>query len=167
MEIVNDLFGHGPDLNSLQMSVRAIIVFFIALLLIRFTGMRIFGIKSAFDTCIIIMLGSVLSRAIVGVSPFIPTIIASVVLMLIHKIIASISVSNQFVSHLVKVKPLSLYKNGVLDQKNLEKCSLSFGDVMEEIRLAINQNNLDNIEEIFMERTGKISVIEKSKSIKK
>jgi uncharacterized membrane protein YcaP (DUF421 family) len=167
MEIVNDLFGHGPDLNSLQMSVRAIIVFFIALLLIRFTGMRIFGIKSAFDTCIIIMLGSVLSRAIVGVSPFIPTIIASVVLMLIHKIIASISVSNQFVSHLVKGKPLSLYKNGVLDQENLEKCSLSFGDVMEEIRLAINQNNLDNIEEIFMERTGKISVIEKSKSIKK
>jgi uncharacterized membrane protein YcaP (DUF421 family) len=167
MEIVNDLFGHGPDLNSLQMSVRAIIVFFIALLLIRFTGMRIFGIKSAFDTCIIIMLGSVLSRAIVGVSPFIPTIIASVVLMLIHKIIASISVSNQFVSHLVKGKPLSLYKNGVLDQKNLKKCSLSFGDVMEEIRLAINQNNLDNIEEIFMERTGKISVIEKSKSIKK
>jgi uncharacterized membrane protein YcaP (DUF421 family) len=129
--------------------------------------MRIFGIKSAFDTCIIIMLGSVLSRAIVGVSPFIPTIIASVVLMLIHKIIASISVSNQFVSHLVKGKPLSLYKNGVLDQENLEKCSLSFGDVMEEIRLAINQNNLDNIEEIFMERTGKISVIEKSKSIKK
>ena len=167
MEIINDLFGHGPDLNSLQMSVRAIVVFFIALLLIRFTGMRIFGIKSAFDTCIIIMLGSVLSRAIVGVSPFIPTVIASVVLMLIHKIIAGISVSNQLVSHLVKGKPLSLYKNGVLDQKNIKKCALSFGDVMEEIRLAINQNNLDNIDEIFMERTGKISVIQKSNTIKK
>lgn len=31
---------------------------------------------------------------------------------------------------------------------------------MEEVRLKLNQNNLDNIEEIFMERSGKISVIE-------
>ena len=32
---------------------------------------------------------------------------------------------------------------------------------MEEIRLDLNQDTLENIQEIFMERTGKISVIEK------
>jgi len=128
--------------------------------------MRVFGIQSAFDTCIIIMLGAVLSRAVVGASPFIPTVIASTALVIIHKIIANISVSNQFISHLVKGKPLSLYKDGILNEKNLKKCSLSYGDVMEEIRLISNQNNMDNVDEIFMERTGKISVIEKSKSIK-
>lgn len=165
METVYDLFGHGTDLTSLQMSVRAFIIFFVALILIRFTGMRVFGIKSAFDTTIIIMLGAVLSRAVVGASPFIPTIIASAVLVVIHKIIAMISVSNRGISHLVKGKPLSLYKNGILNDKNLKRCSLSFGDMMEEVRLSFNQNNLDNIEEIFMERTGKISVIEKDKSI--
>jgi uncharacterized membrane protein YcaP (DUF421 family) len=166
METITDLFGHGSDLNSLQMSVRAIVLFFIALFLIRFTGMRVFGIQSAFDTCIIIMLGAVLSRAVVGASPFIPTVIASTALVITHKIIASISVSNQFISHLVKGKPLSLYKNGILNEKNLKKCSLSYGDVMEEIRLISNQNNMNNIDEIFMERTGKISVIEKSKPTK-
>jgi len=166
METITDLFGHGSDLNSLQMSIRAIVLFFIALFLIRFTGMRVFGIQSAFDTCIIIMLGAVLSRAVVGASPFIPTVIASTALVIIHKIIANISVSNQFISHLVKGKPLSLYKDGILNEKNLKKCSLSYGDVMEEIRLISNQNNMDNVDEIFMERTGKISVIEKSKSIK-
>ena len=166
METITDLFGHGSDLNSLQMSIRAIVLFFIALFLTRFTGMRVFGIQSAFDTCIIIMLGAVLSRAVVGASPFIPTVIASTALVIIHKIIANISVSNQFISHLVKGKPLSLYKDGILNEKNLKKCSLSYGDVMEEIRLISNQNNMNNIDEIFMERTGKISVIEKSKSIK-
>jgi len=44
--------------------------------------------------------------------------------------------------------------------KNLKRCLLSYGDIMEEVRLKLNQNNLDNIEEIFMERSGKISVIE-------
>jgi uncharacterized membrane protein YcaP (DUF421 family) len=167
METVNDLLGHGTHLTALQMSVRAFIIFLVALILIRFTGMRVFGIKSAFDTTIIIMLGAVLSRAVVGASPFVPTIIASAVLVIIHKIIAMISVSNRGLSHLVKGKPLSLYKDGILNDKNLKRCSLSFGDVMEEVRLSINQNNLDDIEEIFMERTGKISVIEKRKGIRK
>ena len=163
MDTINQLFGHGTDLNILQMSVRAIVIFFVALILIRFTGMRVFGIKSAFDTCIIIMLGAVLARAVVGASPFIPTIAASTALVIVHKIIATISVNNQFLSHLVKGKPLSLYKSGILNDKNLKKCSLSYGDVMEEVRLEINQNGMENIDEIFMERTGKISVIEKKK----
>jgi uncharacterized membrane protein YcaP (DUF421 family) len=163
MDILNDLWGHGTELSCLQMSLRAAASFFIALILIRFTGMRVFGIKSAFDTCIIIMLGAVLSRGVVGASPFIPTVCACAVLIIIHKIIAVISVSNRTISHLVKGKPLSLYKNGILNDKNLRKCTLSYGDVIEEVRISMNQNGLENIEEIFMERTGKISVIEKSK----
>jgi len=148
------------------MSVRGIVVFFIALTLIRFTGMRVFGIKSAFDTCIIIMLGSILSRAVTGASPFIPTIIASVIMMVVHKIIARLSVTNQTISHLVKGTHMSLYKDGILNEKNLRKCALSYGDIMEEVRLLLNQNTMEDIEEIFMERTGKISVIEKSRAVK-
>jgi len=165
MDIIDEFFGHGTDLNSLQMCVRATVIFFVTLVLIRFTGMRVFGIKTAFDTCIIIMLGAVLSRAVVGASPFIPTILASATLVIIHKIIARLSVSNQSISHIVKGKPLSIYKNGILNEKNLKRCSLSFGDVMEEVRLNLNDNSLENIEEIFMERTGEISVIEKKKTV--
>ena len=161
MQTIYELFGHGEHLNILQMSLRAIVIFFIALMLIRFTGMRVFGIETAFDTCIIIMLGAVLTRAIVGASPFIPTIVASIALVTVHKIIAYISVKNQTVSHLVKGIPYSLYKEGKLNDKNLRKCLLSFGDIMEEVRLKLNQNSLDNVDEIFMERTGKISVIQK------
>ncbi len=151
----------GDHLNVLQMSLRAVSIFFIALVLIRFTGMRVFGIETAFDSCIIIMLGAVLTRAVVGASPMIPTIAASIALVTVHKIIAFISVKNQTVSHLVKGIPYSLYKEGKLNDKNLRKCLLSFGDIMEEVRLKLNQNSLENIDEIFMERTGKISVIEK------
>jgi hypothetical protein len=40
--------------------------------------------------------------------------------------------------------------------------SASYGDIMEDVRLSLNENSLDNIEEIFMERSGKISVIKKT-----
>jgi uncharacterized membrane protein YcaP (DUF421 family) len=161
METINEIFGHGSDLNILQMTLRAIVIFFIALMIIRSTGMRMFGIKSAFDICVTIILGAVLARAIVGASPFLPTIVSSFVLVIIHRIIAAISVNNQLISHLVKGVPYSLYKDGKLNDKNLKKCLLSFGDIMEEVRINLNQNSLENIDEIYMERTGKITVIRK------
>ena len=81
------------------------------------------------------MLGSVLSRAVTGSSPFIPTVAASVVLIIIHRILAVLSVNNQTISHLVKGTPVSLYKNGKLNEGNLKKCALSKGDIMEEVTI--------------------------------
>ena len=161
MEVINYLFGEGKDINALQMGCRAFAMFFIALFLIRLSGMRTFGIKSAFDNCVIIMLGAVLSRAITGASAFFPTVTAAVVLVFIHKILAIISVENKTLSHLIKGSPVSVYKDGVLNSKNLRKCNISFGDIMEAVRIELNTNNLDDVEEIIMERTGKISIIKK------
>jgi uncharacterized membrane protein YcaP (DUF421 family) len=161
MEVINYLFGTGKDLTALQMGCRAFVLFFIALALMRISGMRAFGIKSAFDTCVIIMLGAVLSRAITGASAFFPTVVAAIVLVGVHKILAILSVNNQTLSHLIKGNPISLYKEGVLNSKNLRKSNLSFGDIMEEVRRELKANNLDEVEEIFMERNGKISIIKK------
>lgn len=166
MQTIHELFGQGSNLNILQMTLRAITIFLIALILIRYTGMRMFGIKSAFDICVTIIFGAVLARAIVGASPFIPTIVASVALVIVHKIIGVISVNNQFISHLVKGVPYSLYKDGKLNDKNLRKCLLSYGDIMEEVRLNLHQNSLENIDEIFMERSGKISLMKKKIAFK-
>jgi uncharacterized membrane protein YcaP (DUF421 family) len=162
MQTIHEIFGQGGDLNILQMTARSILIFFIALVLIRYTGMRLVGIKSAFDICVTFIFGAVLARAIVGASPFIATIVASAALMVVHKIIGALSVNNQMISHLVKGVPYSLYKDGKLNDKNLRKCLLSYGDIMEEVRLNLHQNNLDSIEEIFMERSGKISLIRKT-----
>lgn len=159
MEIIEHIFGEGPELFWYQMGARAVLIFFIALVLIRYTGMRVFGIQSALDICIMIMLGSVLSRSITGNAPLLPTIFAAIVLILIHRIIAGLSVNNPRISHLVKGIQYSLYKNGQFNQKNLRRCALSKGDVMEEVRLHLKEESLENVKEIFMERTGKISII--------
>jgi len=161
MDVINYLFGEGKDLTALQMGCRAFAMFFIALTLIRLSGMRTFGIKSAFDNCVIIMLGAVLSRSITGASAFWPTVTAAVVLVFVHKILAILSVNNKTLSHLIKGNPVSVYKDGVLNSKNLKKCNISFGDIMEVVRNELNTNNLNDVEEIIMERTGKISIIKK------
>lgn len=67
--MIEAILGSGEHLDPLQMATRALLLFFIALLLIRIGGLRIIGKKSGFDLAIVIMMGAVLARGIVGASP--------------------------------------------------------------------------------------------------
>ena len=163
-ELIYKLFGEGKDLNTLQMADRAFVMFFITLILIRISGMRAFGSKSAFDTIIAIMLGAILSRPVVGASAFFPTVVAGFVLAAIHRILALISVYSPAISHLVKGREKSLFKDGKLNKKNMRSCGLSMGDLMEGLRHNGNFDSLDDAKEIFMERNGHISVVKKKSS---
>src|SRR5689334_307328 len=88
MPNLSNLLGHGEDLTALQMSLRAVIVFFATLVLIRLGGVRIFGRRSSLDTIIMIVMGSVLARGIVGASPLVPVIAAATAMIAVHRLLA-------------------------------------------------------------------------------
>ena len=155
------LFGEGKDLNALQMGCRAFVLFFITLLLIRLAGMRAFSQKSAFDSIIVIMLGAVLSRPVVGASAFLPTLVAGAVLAGVHRLLAIICIYNDTLGHIIKGRAIILFKDGELEKRNMLMCSVSYKDIMEEVRLVLNESTMNNVKEVLMERSGKISVLKK------
>lgn len=158
---IKELFGSGEHLTTLQMVVRAFLMFFITLALIRFGGMRIFGKKTAFDNILVIMLGAILARGVVGASPFFSTVAAAAVMVVIHRILAWLAISHSWVGMIVKGYRRSLYKNGQYNHRNMEITAISKDDVMEGVRLQINSNTLDDVEEVYMEKNGMLSVVEK------
>src|SRR5579883_2380797 len=85
-------FGEGSNLDIHQMAARGVVVFVFTLLLIRVSGRRSFGLHKPFDTCIAVLLGAVLSRAVVGASPFFSTIAAAASLALMHRLLAMLAV---------------------------------------------------------------------------
>src|SRR5579862_9709819 len=89
-EILATLWGSGADLNAVQMSVRGVVVF--ALFLFRISGRRSLSQHSPFDACITVLLGAILSRCVVGASPFLPTIASGAALVLLHRAVAMLSV---------------------------------------------------------------------------
>jgi len=159
MNWIDTFFGHGTDLDMLQMSSRAILVFFISLILIRIAGVRTFGKRSAFDNVVVILLGSVLSRTVVGASPFIPTTAGCLVFVLVHWLLARLSFRHDWIGRLVKGEKDSLYADGKENEANMQRSNLSSKDLLEGIRLKINENSFNQVEEIFIERNGEISVI--------
>lgn len=159
MEYLINLFGTGENLASGQMALRAFAMFFVALILIRISGMRSFGSKSAFDNIIVIMLGAILSRAVVGASALGPTICAGISLCITHRVLAMLSARFHTLSDLLKGKDRVLYKDGELYRDNMMKADISKGDLEEGVRLAGNASSFEKIKEVRMERSGQISVV--------
>jgi uncharacterized membrane protein YcaP (DUF421 family) len=163
MDTIQFLFGEGEELNMLQMSMRAFVMFCIMLLLVRFTGRRAFAKKSSFDNIIVIMLGAVLARGVVGASPFWSTVAASVVMVIMHWIIAWLAVKNRIIERLIKGNYIRLYDNDKFVDNNLAKTGISKNDLHESLRLETKNDTLENIETAFLETNGRISFILKQK----
>lgn len=161
MEWIKTIFGEGSDLNSLQMSSRAVVTFFVALAQIRIAGIRTFGKRSAFDNVIMILLGSVLSRAVVGASPYIPTVVGCFVLVLVHWVLAWLSLYNDTIGRWVKGEKESLYADGKFNEKNMRRSRISMKDIEESLRIQTKQETFEEVKEIIIERSGNISVIKK------
>jgi len=161
MEILYRLFGEGKDLSALQMCDRALIVYFIALLFLRISGRRTFGKKTAFDNTITIILGAVLSRAVVGASEFVPTVVCSLVLVSLHRGLAWASIHNKALRRLMEGSSIPLYKDGTLDKENLSKSLICEDELIGDLRLKANIDSLEDAEKVYMEISGEVSVIKK------
>ena len=162
MDLILTLFGEGDELNALQMGLRAFTLYLIALLFIRTSGIRTLGKKSSFDFVVSILLGAVLSRAVVGASPYWPTVAAGLVIVILHRLLAWLCLYYPKLGIAIKGEERLLYRNGAFLEENMKKSFLTEGDLMESVRLQTNRNSLEVIEAIYLERSGKISVIEKS-----
>jgi uncharacterized membrane protein YcaP (DUF421 family) len=157
--MLETLFGTGEHLNPLHMAARALFMFLIALLLIRLGGLRIVGKKSGLDLVIVIMLGAVLARGIVGASPMLSTIAAAAVMISINRLLAWLAIKNKVLSQLLKGKALTLYQNGNINWDNMNRACLSESDLMTSLRLETNQQSLDEVEKAFLETNGRISFV--------
>jgi uncharacterized membrane protein YcaP (DUF421 family) len=161
MKVLYHIFGEGKDLSTLQMCDRAIVIYFIALLFLRISGRRTFGKKTAFDNTIAIILGAILSRAVVGASAFVPTVACSLVLVLIHRALAWVSIRNKNIKHILEGVSIPLYKNGKLNQENLNTALISEDELKGDLRLKANIGRFAEAEEIYMETNGEVSVVKK------
>ena len=162
MSLMLTIFGEGRDLNSLQMTARAVAVFFGALVLIRIAGRRSFGQRSPFDYVVAILLGATLSRVIVGASPAIPTVVASLAIVLIHRVLAWACVRAPKLEKLIVGAERQVFKDGVFDDKQMSAALITKTDVFETARQELHATSLEDVKAAILERNGQVSLIRKS-----
>ena len=165
-QFVGALLGLGvepKDLTSLQVSIRGVIVFIATLIMVRLSSKRSLAEKTAFDAVLIVIIASVLARAINGSAPFLPTLIVGFVLVILHRLLSLGAYFSHAFGILIKGKPVVLVENGKLQRKNMRLNHISEHDLEEDMRLDAATEDLSKIKVALIERSGDISFIKAEK----
>lgn len=157
------LFGLSLKAEQLgfgQMTARALIMYIVLLAIIRAGKKRFLGSATAFDVVLVIILGSIASRAITGNAPFFVSMVALAALVAMHWIISAVSRDWKSFSDVVKGHSTILIRDGRVDRKALKAAHMSQDDLDEDLR----SQGIDDVKEAAearLERSGKLSVIRK------
>ena len=150
----------AQELNAAQICARAAVVYIALIAYVRFGKKRFLGQATAFDAVLVIIIGSLASRAVSGTAPFFGSLAGTFVFILIHWVLSYFTESSPALSRLIKGSDTLLIKDGRIDKAALEDAHMSMDDLEEDLR----QQGVEDPKEVKrarLERSGKVSVIRK------
>ena len=162
--LFEELLGLGMEpkqLTFLQISIRGVLVFAVTLVMVRISSKRSLAEKTAFDATLLVIIASVLARAINGSAPFLPTLGTGFVLVLLHRFLALMAYYSHGFGILIKGKAAVLVENGGLQRRNMSINHISEHDLEEDMRLDAGTEDLSKIKVARLERSGDISFIKR------
>jgi uncharacterized membrane protein YcaP (DUF421 family) len=145
-----------------QISLRGAIVMIFTLIIVRLGDKRSLSKKSAFDAALLIILASVLARAINGSAAFFPTLGGGAIVVGLHRLMAFASCKSDGFRRLVKGQPSELVRNGQLIPRNMKRDHIAEEDIREDLRLD-GDEELAKVKVARLECSGDISFIKKEK----
>ncbi|RDC55957.1 DUF421 domain-containing protein [Pedobacter chinensis] len=161
MDNLMEIIGTGRELTELQMCIRAMIVFVVAYFLIRISGRRSFGQHGPMDNIIVILLGAILSRAVVGASPFLAVLAASILLVMLHRLLGWVVSKDSKLSEIIEGRKILLYEKDSFMEDNMARSLIGKEEVYRAMRQNLGTEDLAQVDKIFMEKNGQISIVKK------
>jgi uncharacterized membrane protein YcaP (DUF421 family) len=163
-DLFKSLLGPGADpkdLNTLQVSLRAVLVFAATIWIVRVGEKRFLAQRTAYDAVLAFILASMLSRAINGSAAIVPTLVAGFTLVLVHRVLSYWAARSHRFGCLIKGHDVALIENGAVREEALREHHISHHDLDEDLRLH-GVDSPENIKEARLERSGEISVIKRN-----
>lgn len=157
-EIDRLLMSGLPYHFLLEVIFRCVVMYIVALIVLKLAGRR--GIKqlSIFELVIILTLGSAAGDPLfyedVGL---IPTITVFVIILLLYKITTTLISKSTKIEHWLEGKPLYLIEEGEFSIHNFKKESLSIDEFFAELR-AKNITHLGQVKLAILETSGEVNV---------
>jgi uncharacterized membrane protein YcaP (DUF421 family) len=159
-DFVNAALGLDAEtLGVVQMALRALITYFVALAFVRIGDKRFLGKSTAFDVVIAIMFGSVMSRAITTAGEFGPVLAAGAVLVGLHFLVALITFRSDEVGSIVKGRERTLVRDGEIQWEEMATAHVTERDLRGALRAEGRVEDLGKVRLATLERSGDISVI--------
>ncbi|HSJ23602.1 MAG TPA: YetF domain-containing protein [Longimicrobiales bacterium] len=156
-----DILGSG-DPNWWQAVVRAMIVYAVALVLVRVGEKRALGKNTALDVVVAVMLGSVVSRGITSVGLAVG-LLGGAMLVFLHWLLSVVTFHSDRLGTLLKGSPRVLVKDGEIDWSAMKESHISRDDLLAALRSESQLDDVDSVRVARLERSGQISAIERDR----
>ena len=146
-------------LSAWQLVLRTIVIYIVALMIIRVGKRRFMGGYTTFDILLGFVVGSILSRAITGTISFLDMIVVVCVLVGIHWIIAVISYKSERFGNLIKNTSRKLVVDGELQEEEMRKSKIGKNDLLQALHEKAKVESIEDVKTAYLERDGNITVI--------
>lgn len=144
--------GVNEHISPLQITLRSVVMFLVTFVIIRFAGMRPFRKNTPFDMVIAFLIGGVLSRGVVGATPFFSTLASAVALIVLQKLFYKLSLHSKWFEKTMKGKRYLIYQNGKFLKENMQKADITTLEVYEDLRVEQQTESLEGIAEIYVKK---------------
>ena len=152
------VFGVTNHIEWWQEVPRAFVVFVFGLILLRLSGRRAFARWSALDIIVSIIVGSSLSRALTGSAPLGGTMLAMILVVFLHWLLARMAARSQEFARLVEGRPAILGQAGKVFESEMRRHNISETDMQEAPRKE-GQADAAKARQITLEPSGVITVL--------
>ena len=140
---------------------RAIILYIVVLIVMRFMGKREIGQLQPFELAISIMIADLASIPMTETGiPIGNGIVPILGLLVMHLVISLLNIKSIKAREIVCGKPRILVYRGKIDEKALKKERFTINELQERLR-GNNVMNLGDVEYAILETSGQITVIQK------
>ena len=146
----------------LTIFVRTVLLYAVAVLVMRAMGKRQVGQLQPFEIVVIIMIAELAATPMGGVGvPLLHGILPMVALLICHGIISALCMKSERIRGWLSGRPTVLVRNGVICEQEMKKMSMTLGDLMEAMRTGgiIDPSELGTA---VMETGGQVNVFPKA-----
>lgn len=154
----------AKELELSHMLWRGTIVFCFSVFLARIADRRFLGRNACFDVMLGVILGSVLSRGINGQAKFFPTLAASALLVLLHRLVGAAAFHWHWFSVLAKGRESMLVQDGKVNEVAMRQNHITNDDLSENLRLNGGIADVSKVAEARLERNGTVSVVQRKET---
>lgn len=142
--------------------IRAIILYFVVVFIMRIMGKRQIGQLQPFELVIALMVSELAAMPMQNTSiPLFHGIIPIVTLLVLQVFISTLQLKSESARIVFCGKPSILIEKGEININELKNNRLNLNDLLEELRLK-GYYNLEDIEYVILETGGQISIIPKN-----
>ena len=160
---MSDTFWH-MGVPWWELILRAVVVYFVVMLMLRVSGKRAVGQFTPFDMVLLILIGNAVQNGMNGGDNSLPAaLLLCTVLVVLNYAMAYFSSRSRKLHQLVEGVPVLLAHKGTVFDQVLKRENLSREDFDEALRQAEN-GKPEDIDYAMLEPNGKISFVMQDKS---